>query len=379
MLYIDKLPLGSKRKYTDEGFLSVPARISRVGTQVYLAKEMGLTDKNPNDQVVIFRPESEVFDSESLSSFAFKPVTNDHPPELVTAQNSREFTVGMSGNDITKDGEYVEAQLNITDADAIKNIEKGKVELSNGYTADIDWTPGVHEGVNFDGIQRNIRGNHIAIVSKGRAGSSCRVADVSPEQKQNQNTMKVCIDDIDFEVPDQAGQAVIKLQKRLADAEKEVKEKEKEVEEKDEEMEEVKKEAKSTEDSLTAKLDDAKSKQPSPEQLDKLVADRSAFIDSAKTICPNLEYGNKDEATIKKEVVSDKRPNIDLTDKSDDYINAMFDSLLESDNSGNLLDTALTNNIESKDSKNEDNRSEVQKARDRMIADGASAWNKNKK
>ncbi|KKL41024.1 hypothetical protein LCGC14_2367830, partial [marine sediment metagenome] len=42
------------------------------------------------------------------------------------------------------------------DADAIRNIEAGKVQLSCGYSCDFDPTPGEIDGEKYDGIQRNI-------------------------------------------------------------------------------------------------------------------------------------------------------------------------------------------------------------------------------
>jgi len=74
-MYIqDRLNLPTERTYTEEGFLRVPARISRTGTQTYLAAELGLKDREPTDLIVAYRPPEEVFDPESLASFAAKPV-----------------------------------------------------------------------------------------------------------------------------------------------------------------------------------------------------------------------------------------------------------------------------------------------------------------
>ena len=68
MFLEDRSPISSERTYTDEGFLVVPARISRTGIQEYLAVEMGLTDRDPNDIIRVYRPEEEVFSDLSLSS-----------------------------------------------------------------------------------------------------------------------------------------------------------------------------------------------------------------------------------------------------------------------------------------------------------------------
>ena len=82
----------------------------------------------------------------------------------------------MAGT-LRKDGEFVAGELLVTDADLIKKLEDGAArELSCGYNCDLDEKPGVTaDGLRYDAIQRNIRGNHVAVVPKGRAGPEARV------------------------------------------------------------------------------------------------------------------------------------------------------------------------------------------------------------
>ncbi len=376
MFLSDRLQITTEREYTDEGFLKVPARISRTGIQEYLAVEMGIADKEPNDIIRVFRPEEEVFSGNSLESFANKPVTDNHPPELVTAKNAKQFSVGHAGPEVVKDGMFAKTFVHVTDADAIAKIESGKVELSNGYTADIDWTPGVTpDGDQYDAIQRNIKGNHIAIVDRGRAGSACRLADNLPTVGDKVTMAKITVDGVDFEVSEQAAQAVGKLQTRLTDAENEALKKEKEVEDKEEEMEEADKKAKKTEDSLKAQLDDAKGKIPSAETLDKLVADRKAVIDSVLKVCPEISWEGKDTATLRKEVVATKCSNVQMDSVSEDYVNARFDMLVESieTNSQQHLDDALVTQVVG-DKTVEDTRPADVIAREKFMADSKNAW-----
>ncbi|MGB1276011.1 MAG: DUF2213 domain-containing protein, partial [Nannocystaceae bacterium] len=69
----------------------------------------------------------------------------------------------------------------MTDKATIEAIESGKRQVSNGYMADYDMTPGVTpDGQEYDAVQRNIRGNHIAIVDRARCGPVCAVADGIP-------------------------------------------------------------------------------------------------------------------------------------------------------------------------------------------------------
>lgn len=377
MFLADRLNITTEREYTDEGYLIVPSRISRIGIQEYLAIEMGLTDRDPTDIIKVYRPEEEVFRDESLSSFANKPVTNNHPPELVNSKNFRDYGVGFSGPEVTRDGMFAKTVLQVTDETAIKNIESGKVELSNGYTADIDWTPGVTpDGEQYDAVQRNIKGNHIAIVERGRAGPACRVADNLPNLGDEVTMAKITIDGVDFEVSDQAAQAVGKLQARLNDAEMEAKEKDEEMKAKDEEMKAKEKESKATNDALQAKLDDANSKIPTADSLDKLVTERTALVDAVRKVAPDMEWEGKDADTLRREVVAAKCPNVQMDSASTDYIKARFDMLVESveTNSQQQLDDAFSQQVKDNKGKDVDNRPADVIAREKMMADSQSAW-----
>ena len=375
MFLKDRLKITTERTYTDEGYLQVPSRISRTGIQEYYAIEMGVKDREPNDLIKVYRPPEEVFSEDSLKSFSNKPVTNNHPPELVNVGNYKKYSVGHSGNEVVRDGMFVKANLTLMDKEAIEDIESGKSELSNGYTSDIDWTPGVTpEGEQYDCIQRNIKGNHIAIVERGRAGSSVRVADNLPSLGDKTLMAKITIDGVDFEVSDQAAQAVGKLQTSLEDAEKEAKKKDDEVKAKEDEMEEKAKEAKKSEDSLRAKLDDAVSKIPSVSTLDSKVKARIDLIEDAKKVNPDIEWEGKDNDTIIREVVAGSSTKINMDSVSDDYIKARFDLLVESSdsNSQRTLDEALKDRMKKTDVV--DNRPADVIAREKMIADNKNAW-----
>src|SRR5699024_9598617 len=118
------------------------------------------------------------FSPEAMHSFAHRPLTNDHPPEEVTADNWSKYAKGYTGDKIARDGDYIRVPLLMTDADTIKDAEGGKREMSVGYSAEIDWTPGTTpSGLHYDAIQRKIRANHVALVQNGRAGHGARIGD----------------------------------------------------------------------------------------------------------------------------------------------------------------------------------------------------------
>jgi hypothetical protein len=157
---------------TDEGFLicrNVP--IARTGTQDYLASELGM---NSDKVVTVIRPEEEVFSDATIASFEGKPVTDDHPSELVDNQTATIYGKGHAQNVRRGSGEwkdYLVADLFIQDESLIEKVQRGKREVSCGYAVDYD--------DNGDGTytQRNIRGNHIAIVDEGRAGHKAAIMD----------------------------------------------------------------------------------------------------------------------------------------------------------------------------------------------------------
>jgi len=159
----------TKSETTPEGYLRVWGRTARVGTQLYRRAD--------GSQVREYRPPEEVGNPESLSTFGMTPVTYGHPPALLDSTNTKLYQTGYSGSKVHYSDGFVEVCLTITDADSIEKIERGDAtELSAGYKVDYDPTPGVTpNGEAYDGIQRNIRVNHIAVVPRGRAGPEVRL------------------------------------------------------------------------------------------------------------------------------------------------------------------------------------------------------------
>ena len=154
---------------TEEGFLRVWCRAARTGTQLYRRAD--------GTQVREYRPEEEVSDPDCLSSFGMKPATYGHPPVLLDSANTKTYQVGYSGSQVRYSDGFVEVALVVTDKDTIEKVKrKDATEVSAGYKVEFDPTPGVApNGESYDGVQRNIRTNHIAIVPRGRAGPEVKL------------------------------------------------------------------------------------------------------------------------------------------------------------------------------------------------------------
>lgn len=135
-------------------------------------------DENGN-LVREYRPPDEVFHPDSIASFAMVPVTDAHPNQFLNSENAKEHQRGWVGENLVRDGDYMRGTIMITDKALIDKVTHKKnpvTELSFGYTADLFMTPGVTpDGQKYDAIQRNIRGNHIAVVDRGRAGPEARL------------------------------------------------------------------------------------------------------------------------------------------------------------------------------------------------------------
>lgn len=163
---------------TPEGFLichNVP--IARIGKQDYLESEIGLT----GDKIVsVNRDEDEVFSQRAIASFEGKPVTYEHPPCAVGPENYGMYMKGHAQNvhrGKGKDSDLLIADLFINDDELIRQIDKGLREISCGYECEYEQdSAGKYH-------QCKIRGNHIAVVEEGRAGSRVSIKDSLPHKK----------------------------------------------------------------------------------------------------------------------------------------------------------------------------------------------------
>ena len=179
----------SPHKYkTPEGYLICQdAILARTGKQTYRKNELFADADDDGTEIEVDRPYDEVFSPETLASFENKPVTVEHPDEDVNSENYKSYSVGFA-RDIrqakTDDGEdVIIGNLVIQDADTIEEILNGEhCELSCGYDCDI-----VGDG---DYKQTHIRGNHIALCEKGRAGIAKIIDSFDPLAGQDFSTKK---------------------------------------------------------------------------------------------------------------------------------------------------------------------------------------------
>ena len=126
--------------------------------------------------------------AKGASTFNNLPILNKHI-RVTVEEPKKENVVGSIGSDVSFDEQYLKASLCVWDAPAIAGVESEKqCELSAAYYYTADMTPGTApDGEAFDGVMRDIKGNHLALVEAGRAGPDVYVADSDPFVK---NTIK---------------------------------------------------------------------------------------------------------------------------------------------------------------------------------------------
>jgi hypothetical protein len=305
----DRIEVPSERTLTDAGQMHVPCKFARTGSQLYTAKQLGLADRDENEVITVWREGADVFDGESMDSFRSAPVTIGHPkdeagsPISVTAVNAKDLQVGMLEGMPVQDEDTLGGVLVLTSQEAIDALEDGTQELSAGYVCDI-------EDVDGKFFQRNIRANHIAIVAKGRAGSSCRISDEALEVQDEIDKLVAA-----KLVADEAAELAAKELAIVDETAKLTDELATQVKLVDELLVEL--------ESVKAELVDTKL------AAEQSVTDRCAAIENARLISDFRDLGNKTIEQIERMVVEDQMPEKDLSGKSDVFISAMFEILVD--------------------------------------------------
>jgi len=326
---IDRAPGPKGATRTDNGWLRAPARLTRVGVFPYQRADGTVR--------LELRPPEEVFDSESLESFALVPITDDHPPESagLTADNASQYARGAVGENVRQAGDFVEAALLITDSALVAKVEAGKSELSCGYFCDLDETPGVHPKFGrYDAIQRGIRGNHVAVVEVGRAGPEVRIkmdaADAAMaafstlEPQEPINMAKHVIEGIEFEVSEQVAQALVRKDAadaaKLADMQKKASEAQAKADASKVEIEKLQAKADAAEKARADAADPAKFNAAVSERVELLAKAREIIGDSFKA-------DGLDAQAIRCAVIAKLAPEVKLDGKSVDYVAAFYDAV----------------------------------------------------
>ena len=335
-----------KYELTPEGYLRCWSTIARTGVQMYTDSDGSIRRE--------YRPETEVASPESLASFAGKAITLEHPPVLLDSANTKDYQIGFSGTEVVYDNGFVRAVMTITDQDAIERIMRGDVkEVSAGYRVNYEANAGVTDsGENYDGIQKEISGNHIAVVRRGRAGPQVKLhldrldaADpslITPLEEPSM-TAKVNFDGAEFEVTESVALAITKERE---DAKMSYEDMKKKCDELQAAADSMKADMASMEEEMKAKQDSAEGRADALSEenaalksdleaakqvnVDSLVEERIALIDKARpSLDSAFDFAGKSVREIMEASIKAVRGDANLSDRSDDYVTAMFDTLAE--------------------------------------------------
>ncbi len=342
----DRISVPSTRTLTDAGQMHVDCKFARTGSQKYLASQVFRTQTlldqeglKANDIIELHRDEATVFDDESMESFRSAPVTIGHPkddkgnPISVSSENSKELQVGVLEGMPTRDEDTLGGVLVLTAQEAIDALEGGTQELSAGYGCDI---------VKVDGkyCQRNVRANHIAIVPKGRAGSSCRISDEAlaleddhPEPMREDfkdsdsydNAMAIWKENEAAEPKEVSNTAMVD-EALLTDAQAQVITLTDELAVQKELVASLKTTADEADlkvEAMKVELADAKV------AAEQGVVERCEAIEHARLIADMRDLGDKSVEQIRLMVVEDQYPDKDFSSKSEAFVEAMFEMLID--------------------------------------------------
>lgn len=167
----------SLREVDEDKHLHVECNISKamicpyMGSEIPRGDELGL---NPGQVYNLLRDPKEL--ESAASTYNGKPLMAEHIG-VSADQPHKHYIVGTVSN-VHFAYPYLKARVTVWDGEAIRDIDGGhKRELSAGYRYDVDMSPGTFEGQQYDGVMRNLRCNHVAIVREGRCGPDVMVAD----------------------------------------------------------------------------------------------------------------------------------------------------------------------------------------------------------
>lgn len=170
----------SMRSYDHDGRLHVSsANLSKAVVNPYIGSEIPDYERlglDPKKIYYLYRDPEEL--KKAAATFNGLPLLSQHQP--VTADShDHKLVVGSTGTNAIFQYPYIKNSLVVWPEGDIEKIEKDdKRQLSAGYRYTADMTRGVApNGEKYDGVMRDIVGNHVALVEEGRAGPDVVVGD----------------------------------------------------------------------------------------------------------------------------------------------------------------------------------------------------------
>jgi hypothetical protein len=355
---------------TTEGFLTGRAIVTSVGVFTYKNKD-GTTSRE-------LRLPEEVFGRDSLETLLLKPVCMGHPKEKVTPENVAKYQIGSLGNnpsstvqnrnydgytpvDQLTDGFHLAIDMTINEGGAIEDVLNGSRALSMGYECDLELAePGsVWCGMEYDGIQRNIRYNHCAIVDAARAGDAAKInldsadfgvaeellgvrldsvdavlinnkgAGPKPQEgKVMANLKKINLDGVEYEGEEKLIQSYIDQKKRADNADSALAASKEDHRKALSALEADRDASKDRADKAEKELKELREKADDPKRFDAAISAKLSLLGAATKAGVECKDEMSDQ-DIKKAVILSVNPAAKLDGKDEVYVDARFDAALE--------------------------------------------------
>lgn len=209
MFYKFKVSNASQHRHKDEnGFMTVDeSPILCAGVLEYYGSELtdGGADEidgrkiDPDKIYKVYIPEEEM--RKGADSFKLLPIVNGHEWLGQDGKDAHDYQEGTTGEQVEVRDGFMYVPLKFTGDGIIDDLESGdKEELSASYTNKLTWASNSDE---YDLVASDIKGNHVALVEKGRCGSDVRVLNQQMESKtmKTKNELKLVIDgkEVDLE------------------------------------------------------------------------------------------------------------------------------------------------------------------------------------
>lgn len=171
------------RSFGVDGHMHVAvSNISKAAVNPYVGHEIPDWEKlglERNKIYKLFRDPDEL--AKAAPTFNNLPLLSKHVAISADAHPS-ELVIGSTGTDAVFEAPYLRNSLVIWPKGAINLVETDEQkELSSAYRYRADMTPGEFQGQKYDGVMRDIVGNHVALVKEGRAGADVVVGDSNQE------------------------------------------------------------------------------------------------------------------------------------------------------------------------------------------------------
>lgn len=180
------LDRSSARAYDADGRLHVDvANISKACVNPYFGREipdyeaLGL---EPDRKYLLLRDPEEL--EKAATSFNNLPILSRHVPVTAESPESHhpELVVGSTGTDARFEAPYLRNSLVLWAKPAIDAVEANdQRQLSCAYRYRADMASGIYDGRRYDGVMRDLVGNHVALVREGRAGADVIIGDEKPK------------------------------------------------------------------------------------------------------------------------------------------------------------------------------------------------------